>query len=1093
MNTLRQDILPPSGVEFATHLKLTPSCNGDQQQLSTRHEFVARVLCNLVVARSNLLRIFEVREEPWTPPAGAEDERERKGHVRRGTEAVEGESAMDTDGDGFINVSQGMTMKNDIVPPTRTRLYLVREHRLHGTVTGLEGVKIIASLEDKLDRLLISFKDAKIALLEWSDSVHDLVPVSIHTYERAPQLLSLTAPLFRATLRVDPLSRCAALSLPNHAIAILPFFQSQADMDVMDVVDGTSKAASSELNDLPPYSPSFILDLALQVHTSIRNVIDFTFLPGFTRPTIAVLFTSDTTQTWTGRLNEYKDTVRLIIFTLDISTQSYPIISSVEGLPYDSFTLTPCSTVFGGVLVTTSNALVYVDQGSGRLTILPVNGWAGRVSDAPLLPAPDGVDIKLEGSQTIFIDDKTLFLILKDGVIYPVEIAADGKTVTKLTLGNALAQSTVPSVASMINEGGCLFVGSMVGPSVLLKAAYVEEELTEDEEMDVASAPVVDQDADMDLYDDDDDLYGNSSAKTKGQLGDSSTSAAMDTDANVKKKKYKQVLHLSMRDSMPAYGPISSITFGLANDGDRAVPELVAATGSGPMGGFTLFQRDLPTRTKKKLLAIGGTRGLWSLPIRQGAWLSGFFARLTYNFCVQKERDTLILSTDATPSPGFSRIATRASSNSKTDVNIMMRLNGTTIGAGPFFQRTAILVVMSNSIKILEPDGTERQKIDDLDGKLARPKIRACSICDPFVLIIQEDDSIGLFLGETERGKIRRKDMSPMRDKTSKYLAGCFVTDTSGLFAKQFETTAPEAATSTLQSVVSGAGTGDRKQTQWLMLARPQGVMEIWTLPKLSLAFSTDGLPSMYNVLTDSHAKPALSSVSPQDPPRKPQEFDIEQVLVTDIGETNPAPHLCVFLRSGQLTVYKILPSANAPGVTHDTKMANATLSPAATTVSKADTKGKQPGKADDTAAARRAQTLNIKFVKMSSMAFEIHRPEEGESGEPKVLAEVKRVHRTFVPFVTHLRTSTPSGAGGVEQTTYSGVFFTGDRPNWILGTDKGGIQIFPSAGSTEWIHRVARISLQKQSSGPGCGSKVARFSKWPAANLSLRPFLPPT
>ncbi|KAH6906075.1 hypothetical protein BKA70DRAFT_1106800 [Coprinopsis sp. MPI-PUGE-AT-0042] len=1041
MNTLRQDILPPSGVEFATHLKLTPSCNGDQQQLSTRHQFVARVLCNLVVARSNLLRIFEVREEPWTPPAGAEDERERKGHVRRGTEAVEGESAMDTDGDGFINVSQGMTMKNDIVPPTRTRLYLVREHRLHGTVTGLEGVKIIASLEDKLDRLLIPFKDAKIALLEWSDSVHDLVPVSIHTYERAPQLLSLTAPLFRATLRVDPLSRCAALSLPNHAIAILPFFH--------------------ELNDLPPYSPSFILDLALQVHTSIRNVIDFTFLPGFTRPTIAVLFTSDTTQTWTGRLNEYKDTVRLIIFTLDISTQSYPIISSVEGLPYDSFTLTPCSTVFRGVLVTTSNALVYVDQGSGRLTILPVNGWAGRVSDAPILPAPDGVDIKLEGSQTIFIDDKTLFLILKDGVIYPVEIVADGKTVTKLTLGNALAQSTVPSVASMIHEGGCLFVGSMVGPSVLLKAAYVEEELTEDEEMDVASAPVVDQDADMDLYDDDDDLYGDSSAKSKGQLGDSSTSAAMDTDANVKKKKYKQVLHLSMRDSMPAYGPISSITFGLANDGDRAVPELVAATGSGPMGGFTLFQRDLPTRTKKKLLAIGGTRGLWSLPIRQGAWLSGFFARLTYNFCVQKERDTLILSTDATPSPGFSRIATRASSNSKTDVNIMMRLNGTTIGAGPFFQRTAILVVMSNSIKILEPDGTERQKIDDLDGKLARPKIRACSICDPFVLIIREDDSIGLFLGETERGKIRRKDMSPMRDKTSKYLAGCFVTDTSGLFAKQFETTAPEAATSTLQSVVGGAGAGDRKQTQWLMLARPQG---IWTLPKLSLAFSTDGLPSMYNVLTDSHAKPALSSVSPQDPPRKPQEFDIEQVLVTDTGETNPTPHLCVcvFLSSGQLTVYKILPSLGAQGVMQDTKMADATVSPAGTTPP----------------PPRRAQTLNIKFVKMSFMAFEIHRPEEGESGGSKVLAEVKRVHRTFVPFVTHLRTSHPSGgASGVEQITYSGVFFTGDRPNWILGTDKGGIQTFPSAGSAECIHRVARTSLQSPVTMPASSHRCAVYN----------------
>ena len=29
----------------------------------------------------------------------------------------------------------------------------------------------------------------KIALLEWSDAVYDLVTVSIHTYERAPQLV----------------------------------------------------------------------------------------------------------------------------------------------------------------------------------------------------------------------------------------------------------------------------------------------------------------------------------------------------------------------------------------------------------------------------------------------------------------------------------------------------------------------------------------------------------------------------------------------------------------------------------------------------------------------------------------------------------------------------------------------------------------------------------------------------------------------------------------------------------------------------------------------------------------------------------------
>ncbi len=52
-----------------------------------------------------------------------------------------------------------------------------------------------------------------------------------------------------------------------------------------------------------------------------------------------------------------------------------------------------------------------------------------------------------------------------------------------------------------------------------------------------------------------------------------------------------------------------------------------------------------------------------------------------------------------------------------------------------------------------------------MDGNMPRPKIRGCSIADPFVFVVREDDSIGLFIGETERGKIRRKDMSPMGDK----------------------------------------------------------------------------------------------------------------------------------------------------------------------------------------------------------------------------------------------------------------------------------------------------------------------------------------
>lgn len=46
--------------------------------------------------------------------------------------------------------------------------------------------------------------------------------------------MAMDSALFRGQLRVDPLSRCAALGLPKEGIAILPFFQTQAEIDTVD-------------------------------------------------------------------------------------------------------------------------------------------------------------------------------------------------------------------------------------------------------------------------------------------------------------------------------------------------------------------------------------------------------------------------------------------------------------------------------------------------------------------------------------------------------------------------------------------------------------------------------------------------------------------------------------------------------------------------------------------------------------------------------------------------------------------------------------------------------------------------------------------
>ena len=178
------------------------------------------------------------------------------------------------------------------------------------------------------------------------------------------------------------------------------------------------------------------------------------------------------------------------------------MITAVDGLPYDCFAIAPCSTATGGVVVLASNAMLFVDQ-SGRRVALPVNGWPPRVSDLPMpqLPEQDKTrDLQLEGSRFAFVDETRFFVFLKDGTVYPVELVQDGKTVSRLSIGAALARTTIPAVVKRI-PGEHVFVGSTVGPSVLLKTVRVEEEIqNEDVEME-GPAAVVDMEQD-DLMDD---------------------------------------------------------------------------------------------------------------------------------------------------------------------------------------------------------------------------------------------------------------------------------------------------------------------------------------------------------------------------------------------------------------------------------------------------------------------------------------------------------------------------------------------------------------------------------------------------------------
>ena len=132
-----------------------------------------------------------------------------------------------------------------------------------------------------------------------------------------------------------------------------------------------------------------------------------------------------------------------------------------------------------------------------------------------------------------------------------------------------------------------------------------------------------------------------------------------------------------------------------------------------------------------------------------------------------------------------------------------------------------------------------------------------------------------------------------------------------------------------------------------------------------------------------------------------------------------------------------------------------------------------------------RPSHLNILFVKIASMAFEIQRQDDaGAAGTsekgPGILAEQKKILRNFVPFVT---TAPTEGTVQPAPTTYSGVFFTGDRPNWIVGGDKTGVQVYPSGHGV--VHAFTACSLW-DSRGDFLlyTEEVGGFAQWSALRL---------
>ncbi|GAA5965654.1 hypothetical protein JCM3765_000915 [Sporobolomyces pararoseus] len=533
--------LPPTGVSHAVSCRLFP-------QTSTPSSTQSSSPSHLITARDNTLSIYEISGEPC-------------------------------------------------------QLSHLKTHKLlHGSISSLSVVKTLQTKRDGKDRILISFEQAKMSLMEWDEQLFDLISISLHTFEKLPQLVA-----GQTLLAHDPNSRMTVLHLPTNSggdgtLAVLPWFTEELDLEGL----GMDRIGWEQGGSQIPYAPSHLIPLtslqptvipttssSLATRSStlpsssttsnvnaflpnqpppIRNLISMTFLPGFTEPTLAILYAPD--YTWSGRLEHLAHNHLVSLITLSTrstssttsdstsstSTTQATLISTSPPLPYSLLSIQsiPTHLGIGSVLLKSSNGLLLLDIQGGKLSGVETNDWfkkdfpPGRPLPSGITGGGDNVGECLEGSVIKFIDstneteqeeedegearvgseglENSAIIFCKSGKILILSIERIGRSIGGLSiepLSSSLEEGRGGvSCLVRINQGRnnkLLFVG---GEQINSRLYKIESDTREGgggikKEIDLSSTLTQgnaekgkEDEEDEEMDDDDEDIYGDSTNKT---------------------------------------------------------------------------------------------------------------------------------------------------------------------------------------------------------------------------------------------------------------------------------------------------------------------------------------------------------------------------------------------------------------------------------------------------------------------------------------------------------------------------------------------------------------------------------------------------
>jgi cleavage and polyadenylation specificity factor subunit 1 len=626
--------------------------------------FISADSNNLIVAKTSLLQIFtpKIITFELEGTTNGEGQSARKNSITdRIPKDEDGEEASFLGDVPLLRAERG----------TKTKLVLVAEYTLSGTITSLARIKTESSKSGG-EALLVGFRDAKLSLVEWDPERPGLSTISIHYYEQDELQGSPWAPSLSSCvnyLSVDPRSRCAALKFGSRNLAILPFRQEDEDVlmddwdedldgprpekEVTKITNGDSSKEST------PYSSSFVLRLSY-LNPNLIYPIHLAFLYEYREPTFGIL--SSRMSSSASLLHERKDQLSYMVFTLDLHQKASTTILSVNGLPYDLYKIIPLPPPVGGALLVGGNELIHIDQG-GKANGIGVNMFAKQCTSFTLTDHSD-LEMRLEGCtiELLSIENGEMLVILHNGSLAILSFIMDGRSVSGLSIRKVSDEkggsiiSAGPSSASALGSNA-LFLGSENANSVVIgwnqKSSQQGRRKSRLELPDGADEAFLEEIEDEEDDDADDDLYGDSTAVTQAMTnGDSKGDSA-----NSKAGDYVFRIH----DALENIAPITGATFGkssfYANDEEKdnaegvtSDLELVAASGKDGAGALAIIHRNIQPKVIGRF-EFPEARGIWTVsakrPPPKGLPVDKEKTEMSGDFGVEAQYDKLMIVSKA--------------------------------------------------------------------------------------------------------------------------------------------------------------------------------------------------------------------------------------------------------------------------------------------------------------------------------------------------------------------------------------------------------------------------------------------------------------